>query len=184
MRLLRPLALLLFAALCLTGFKPKPKITIRFHAEANPRDSERFASPVALKNPPRAAYIAKTPVISERQILGFYAYPAADGTWGSVFKLDQSGRISLEVVSTQQRGTSLVAFFTTKTTNHQVVDMVIDKPVRDGIITIPSGLTALEVDALKRNFKPIYPKGEGPTPKPKKQKKGKPDPLPATNDGF
>jgi hypothetical protein len=33
-----------------------------------------------------------------------------------------------------------------------VIDMLIDKPVRDGIITIPRGMTELEMTALTKEF--------------------------------
>lgn len=144
-------------ALACLGMGRAPKVTVRFYAEANSRDTEAFAKPVTFKNPPRDAFIEKVPSINERSIRTMYPFQVADGSWGAAFLLDDKGRIDLEVVSTQRRGSSMVVFVVTKKGIHQVVDMVIDKPVRDGIITIPNGLTELEVRALSKEYKLMGP---------------------------
>lgn len=170
MRQLRLLACLAAVLACFTGMAKKPAFTVRFHVETIGQDTERFAQPVSLTNPPRQTFIEKTPVIFERHIVGIYTYPAPDGTFAAVFKLDSAGRIALESVTTQKRGRALVAFVGTKKGSHQVTDMVIDRPVLDGIIVIQQGLTALEVEALKKQFKPVLPKGATTaTPAPKKK---------------
>ena len=150
---------LLPAVLALTclGMARGPKVTVRFYTEANPRDTEAFSKPITFTNPPRQALIEKVPSINERSIKTMYPFEAADGTWGAAFLLDNKGRIDLEVVSTQRRGSSLVVFVVTKKGIHQVVDMVIDKPVRDGVITIPKGLTELEIRALAKEYKLMVP---------------------------
>lgn len=149
------------AALCLllAGLAPlvlgmgrKPGISVRFFAEANAQDTDKFATPIALKNPPRAAYIEKVSAINEKMVKAIYPFQAKDGTWGCAFKLDDSGRMNLELVSTEHRGSSMVAFVGTKAGTHQVIDMLIDKPIRDGIISIPSGLTELEIAAFTKEF--------------------------------
>jgi len=153
-------ALRLFAAvlaLACLGMARGPKVTVRFYAEANPRDTEAFSKPVTFTNPPRKAFIEKVPSINERSIKSIYPFQADDGTWGAAFLLDAKGRIDLEVVSTQRRGSSLVVFVMTKNGIHQVVDMVIDKPVRDGIITIPKGLTEMEIRELTKEYKLMTP---------------------------
>lgn len=149
--------LLPIIALCFVAAAKKPTITVRFHAEANRLDGERFSTPVQLKYPPRQTFIQRVPVVSERQIKAIYPFQAEDGTWGCSFLLDNSGRLGLEVVSTERRGSSLVAFVSTKTGTHQVIDMQIDKVITDGIISIQHGLTELEVAALRKGFKSIAP---------------------------
>ena len=134
------------------GMAHKSELTVRFFAEANAQDTEKFSTPVALKNPPRAAYIEKVSAINEKMIKAIYPFQAKDGTWGCAFKLDDSGKMSLEVVSTERRGSSMIAFISTQAGAHQVIDMLIDKPIRDGIISIPSGLTELEIAALTKKF--------------------------------
>ncbi len=148
-----PLLLLCAVLACLfTGMAKKPTITVRFFAEANKLDSERFAKPLTFRNPPREGYIENVPTLHEKFIKAVYPFQASDGTWGCAFQLDNSGRINLEVVSTERRGTSLVAFVGTKLGAHQVVELLIDKPIRDGIISIPHGLTELEVAAITKEW--------------------------------
>lgn len=131
----------------------KPKITVRFHSEANPNDGASFATPVDLIYQRRQVYLSRVPDFSEQQIAKILPFPAKDGSWGCVFKLTSQGRIRLETISGEIRGSALVVFVATKSGQHQVADMIIDRPVTDGIITIPRGLTALEIDALKKQFK-------------------------------
>ena len=141
------------AALSCLGFGQREyAVTVRFFAEAKAADTERFATPIELRNPPRAAFIEKIPTIHERHIKSVYPFPAADGTSGCAFALDPSGRLALDVVSTDRRGTSLVAFVSTKGGTHQVIDMVIDRTVKDGIITIQRGLTELEIAAITKQW--------------------------------
>lgn len=148
-------------ALALLGMGRKPEITVRFFAEANANDTEKFATPLTFKNPPREAFIEKSSVINERMIKAVYPFQAKDGSWGCAFKLDESGRINLEVVSTERRGSSIVAFLGTKSGTHQVIDMLIDKPIRDGIISIPSGMTELEITAMTKAFPVLGQKKRG-----------------------
>jgi hypothetical protein len=147
------LACCLLAALCCLGFGRKEyAVTVRFFAETRGLDANRFSSPVVLRHPARAAFIEKIPTIHERHIKAVYPFPAPDGTSGCAFELDASGRLALDVVSTERRGSSLVAFVSTKTGTHQVIDMVIDRTVKDGIITIQSGLTELEIAAITKQW--------------------------------
>lgn len=142
--------LLPILALALMGFAKKtPQAIVRFHTEANARDTQTFATPVILHNPPRQTYIQKVAVISERNILGYYPFEATDGTMGVVFKLDELGRIQLEALSLDHRGSSLVAFVN----GRQVIDLIIDKRVSDGIITIPNGLSQDDMKRFKKDFK-------------------------------
>ena len=135
------------------GLAKKPNITVRFHIEANERDGQPFAMPVKFHNPPRDGFMTQIPAISERNITGIFPFPAADGTFGCAFKLDNFGRTALETMSLSNRGASVIAFVATKSGTHQVIDMVVDKVIRDGIISIPSGLTQLEIEALEKEYK-------------------------------
>lgn len=142
-------------ALSFLGMAKKPEITVRFFAEANPHDTEKFSRPITFHNPERQGFIESVPSIHEKYIKAIYPFQARDGSWGCAFQLDNSGRINLEVVSTERRGSYLVAFVSTKGGTHQVTELLIDKPIRDGIISIPSGLTEMEVGALTKAFPTI-----------------------------
>ncbi len=147
-----PLLLCALAGLAALGMGDKPPVAMRFYVEANAQDTEKFASPVHLLNPPRDAYIEKIPALHERMIKAIYPFKAANGTWGCSFKFDEQGRIALEMLSTERRGTSLVAMLSTKAHSRLVIDMLIDKPIADGIVSIPYGLTELEIAVLSKEF--------------------------------
>lgn len=144
--------LLALLGLPLLGMASKPPVIIRFYVEANANDTDHFATPIDLHHPDRKAFIEKVPVIHERMIKAVYPYETPDGTWGCALKLDENGRIDLEVASTEHRSGTMVVFVGTKTGTHQVVDMLIDKPIKDGVINVPYGLTHLEVEALAQEF--------------------------------
>lgn len=156
------LRLLAFAAalLALTGMSRKPRLTVRAHLEANGAEGAPFSLPVKFANPPRDGFMDTVPAFSERNITGMYPTPAGDGTWGCAFTLDTEGRIALETLSREHRGSALVVFVATKKGTHQVVDMVIDRPVSDGIFYIPRGLTAIEIEMLRKQFKLFGPAAE------------------------
>ena len=147
-----PLFLLALALGC-AGFAKKPNITVRFHVEANERDGQPFAMPVTFHNPERKGAAAQIPAISERNIESIFPFPAPDGSSGCAFGLDNFGRTALEEMSLSNRGASVVVFIGTKKGTHQVIDMVIDKVIHDGIISIPRGLTDMEIAALEKEFK-------------------------------
>ncbi len=140
----------------------KAEVSIRFHTEANANDSEAFSIPVNLLYQRRQVYLSRVPDFSEKQIDRIFPFPAKDGSWGCVFKLNPQGRIRLETMSGEIRGSALVVFIATKAGRRQVTDMIIDRPVSDGIITIPRGLTAFEVEALKKEFKTVGEKEKKP----------------------
>ena len=145
--------LLLLSALCIAclGMAPKkkkPETTVRFFTEANAQDTDRFAAPIILHNPPRQAYISYIPDVSERDVAAIYPFPAPDGTFGCAFKLDEHGKIALNTLSIERRGSSLVAFINAR----QVIDMTIDRVISDGIIVIQFGITPQEIELLKARF--------------------------------
>lgn len=166
-------ALLVLAAVSSLGMSSTPKVTVRFHSEANRNDTSSFSAPIKLAYAQREAFINKVPEFSERNIKAIYPWKTSDGTWGCAFKLNDSGRIRLETISSDNRGAAMVAFIGTKKGMHQVIDMVIDRPINDGIVAIPRGITDIEMLVLKNQFKVL-----GEEPEPKKKKDEKPaDPL-------
>jgi len=147
---------LVLLALALAGFSQKLKhCTVTFHVEANKKDGGPFSVPVMVKNPPREIFVEKMASITEREIQSIFPFAANDGTMGCAFKLDDHGRVWLDSLSIEHLGQSLVAFIN----NRQVIDMIIDKRVSDGIITIQSGLTNEEIEILKMKF-PLITNGK------------------------
>lgn len=147
-RLLPILALLLIAA-----GKKQPPVTVRFYTETNARDTSSFAVSVQLQYPPRKAFVSKIAAISERDVTEIYPFQAGDGSMGCAFKLDEHGTIALDTLSIEHRGASLIAVVN----GRQIIDMLIDKHVTDGIAVIPRGLTPAEVLSLQKTFKTMRP---------------------------
>ncbi|MDP9291529.1 MAG: hypothetical protein M3O82_04090 [Verrucomicrobiota bacterium] len=144
----RRIVLVVVAFSLVAGAKKQPKTTVRFFTESSVHDSAVFGNPVQLRNPDRVTYISKIPAISERDIAGVFPFPAADGTAGCAFQLDEHGTIMLDTLSVEKRGTTLLAMVN----GRRVIDILIDKRVADGLVTIPRGLAALEIDQLVKAF--------------------------------
>ena len=147
-----------------SAFSRKGACAVRFHVEVDASVSDPFSRPVKLANPPRQIYVESSAALSERQIEAVYTYPATDGTWGALFRLDTSGRKVLAQISSSNRGRSFVVFVG----NHKLArqlpgDLLIDASVPDGLLPIPQGLTYQEAVLLQKNFKPLSP-GAKPLP--------------------
>lgn len=171
---------LLALPISVAAMSQKAEVSVRFHTETNPNDSEAFAIPVNLLYQRRQAYLSRVPDFSEKQIASILAYPAKDGSWGCVFKLTPQGRIRLETMSGEIRGGALVVFIGTKAGRRQVSDLIIDRPVSDGIITVPRGFTPFEIEAMKKQFKTI---GEKPKQPWGEKPRGKVEQLPGGDIG-
>ena len=149
--------LLPFVAIFLVAFaKKEPKATVRFHTEANKADTQQFAVPVELQDPPRTLYFQKIPFISEDDIMAVFPYQAADGTMGCAFKLNAHGTLELDTQSIMRRGSVIVAYIN----GRFITDLLMDKHVSDGRLDLPSGLTMEEITSLQKRFRTLgEPKG-------------------------
>jgi len=125
--------------------------SFRVHASANPRDTEVFASSVRAQVSGKEVAIEKMPWISERDVIAFAAYPAQDGTYGALIQLDEHGRTVLDTLSIEHRGSFLFVFIN----GRFITNLQIDKRVSDGKIYIPSGLTAADIDLMKKDWRLI-----------------------------
>jgi len=125
--------------------------TFRLHAQANPRDTEVFATSVRAQVSGKTVAIEKMPWISERDIMAFSPYPAANGTYGALFQLDEHGRVVLDTLSVERRGGLLLVFVN----GRPITELEIDKRVSDGKIYVPSGLTAADIELMKKEWRMI-----------------------------
>lgn len=91
--------------------------------------------------------IQKLPWITERDVTAFSPYPAQDGTFGALFQLDDHGRVVLDTLSVERRGGFLFVFIN----GRMITELQIDKRVSDGKIYVPSGLTAADVELMKKS---------------------------------
>jgi hypothetical protein len=120
----------------------------RLHAEANARDTAVFASSVKAQFSGKDIAIEKVPRISERDVVAFQPYPAGNGNYGALFQLDDHGRIALDALSIEHRGGLLFVFIN----GRSITQLQIDKRVADGKIYIASGLTAADIDLMKKDW--------------------------------
>jgi len=131
-----------------TGAAKPRHCILRVHAQANPRDTEIFATSVRAQLSGKDVAIEKMPWISEQDVVAFSPYPARDGTYGALLQLDEHGRVVLDTLSVERRGSFLFVFVN----GHPVTELEVDKRVSDGKIYIPSGLTASDIESMKRDW--------------------------------
>ena len=93
--------------------------------------------------------IQKLPWITEHDVMAFSPYPAKDGTFGVLFQLDDHGRTVLDTLSIEHRGSFLFVFIN----GRMITELQIDKRVSDGKIYVPSGLTAADVELMKKQWR-------------------------------
>lgn len=142
------LLIILLLGLCCLGFGRKSlPLSIRFYTQTLKGDSDSFSAPVTLLNG-QQVYIDQIANISERDIFAIYPFTAADGSGGCAFQLDDHGTMSLDSLSNEKRGTLLIAVINA----HQVSDIVIDKRITDGVVTIPNGITTDEMKVILKRF--------------------------------
>jgi hypothetical protein len=154
--------LLPLLALCLVAAaKKEPEVSVRFYTEGVAGDTSSFTVPLYLQNPSRKIYVSKIANISEHDIAAIYPFQTADGSLGCVFLLTDTGKIALDALSVEKRGTSIIAVVNER----PVISLLIDRRISDGILVIPNGLTVPEGLLLKKTFK-LYTPPSSPTPPP------------------
>jgi hypothetical protein len=124
----------------------KTHSTFRVHAEANPRNGPVFST--QLKFLGRMVTIEKVPTLSENDVTGFQAYRATDGTQGALFQLNEHGRLALDTASVERRGGLLFVFIN----GRPILELQVDRRVTDGRFYIASGLTANDIELLKKDW--------------------------------
>jgi hypothetical protein len=150
MKTLCVIALCLFFTLP-DGHAKQRHCTLRVHAQANQRDTEVFAQSVRAQISGKNVSIEKMPWISEHDVVAFSPYPAENGTYGVLIQLDEHGRTVLDTLSVERRGGLLFVFIN----GRLLTELQVDKRVSDGKIYIPSGLTAADIDVMKKDWRLI-----------------------------
>lgn len=144
--------LALFLIIGLTdGFGKQRHCTFRVHAQANPQDTDAFSTSARARSSGKDVAVEKMPWISERDVAAFFPYPAQDGTYGALFQLDEHGRVVLDTLSVERRGGFLFVFVN----GRLITELQIDKRVSDGKIYVPSGLTAADIEVMKKDWRLI-----------------------------
>jgi hypothetical protein len=144
---MRRAALAVFISLVIASLgEAKTHSTVRIHAEANASSGPVFS--VQLKFLGRMVTIEKIPTLSENDVIGIQTTRAADGTYGALFQFDEHGRLALDTISVERRGGFLFVFIN----NRPITELRIDRRVSDGKIYIASGLTANDIELLKKDW--------------------------------
>jgi hypothetical protein len=125
--------------------------TFRVHAQANAHDTRVFSTSARTRSSGKDMAIQKLPWITERDVDAFAPYQAQDGTYGALFELDEHGRVVLDTLSVERRGGFLFVFIN----GRPITELQIDKRVSDGKIYIPSGLTAADIELMKKDWRLI-----------------------------
>ncbi|MBV9008879.1 MAG: hypothetical protein JO354_06905 [Verrucomicrobia bacterium] len=125
--------------------------TFRVHAQANENDGDVFASPVTMPISGKQIFVEKIPVVSEHDVAAFRAMPAADGSFGALIELNEHGRLALEAVSTEHRGSTLLVLVN----GRAVTELLVDRAVSDGRIYLPSGLARSDIEIMNKDWPQI-----------------------------
>jgi len=123
--------------------------TFRVHAQANPQDTDVFSMPARATSSGKDVAMEKTPWITEHDVMAFASYPAQNGTFGALFQLDEHGAVVLDTLSVERRGRFLFVFVN----GRMITELKIDKRVSDGKIYVPAGLTAADVELMKKQWR-------------------------------
>ena len=148
MRTLRVFVFCLVFALTDAAAKQR-HCTFRVHAQANPQDTDVFSMSARATASGKDLAIQKLPWITEHDVIAFSPYPVHNGTFGALFQLDEHGRVVLDTLSVERRGGFLFVFIN----GRMITELKIDKRVSDGKIYVPSGLTAADVELMKKQWR-------------------------------
>jgi len=124
----------------------KPKATLRAHLEGNVNDGEVFSTKMRSTVTRKEIVIEKVPTISERDVVAFRPYPAADGTFGVLFQLNDHGKLALDTLSIDRRGRFLYIFVNGRPAG----ELQIDRRVSDGQLYLASGLTQADLALMQK----------------------------------
>ncbi len=163
-------ALALLACILLTGAAKKPpELTISFNPQASSAEGGEFSRPVQLLHSGKQVNMKVLPLITQRDIKSYLPFQNADGSRGASFRLDAHGLNLVSQHTLSMRGTHLLVWVN----GRHVIDLFIDRPVQDGVLTIPSGLTANEIEMMKYQI-PLMGHEKDKLPKPEKKPKEPP----------
>lgn len=129
----------------------KPHCTLRAHVEANVNDGAVFSTQMRSSVTGKNIVLEKIPTISERDVIGFAAYQAPDGSYGVLFQLDDHGKLALDTLSVDRRGRFLYVFVN----GRPLAEMQIDRRITDGKLYLASGLTKGDLTLMRKDWRLI-----------------------------
>lgn len=145
------IGLLAFTALTSPALAKQRHCILRFHTAANAHDTDVFSTQLRSRFTGKPVVIEKTPTISEHDVAAFYPYPAKDGTFGVLLQLDDHGKLALDTLSVERRGSALFVFVN----GRPLTELQIDRRISDGKIYIPDGLTNADLELMRKDWRLI-----------------------------
>ncbi len=124
------------------GAKKAPAVAVQFFIQAEQRDGATFTTTLTWQG--RTVFVSKLPLATEQDFVGMYPYRAVDGSFAVAFRLHDPGRLALQTISVAKRGGRLYAVVSGRV----ITPIAIDRIVSDGIISVPFGLTEMEIRGL------------------------------------
>lgn len=134
------------ALACAAGAK-KPALDVRVHAEGTEAEAPSFAIPATLLDG-RPVFLQRMPLVTTAEIESIYPFGAADGSRGVYLKMGAHGSRLLQQHTMSQQGKLLVVMLN----GRMVSNLLVDRPIDDGIVCIPRGLTEEDVALLSSAF--------------------------------
>jgi hypothetical protein len=131
----------------------KQKHTFAFHEEGVATDGENkvFPHPVAGTE----KFFKMTPTITHMDFDGFVPFRAEGGGFGAAFVLSRHGKVKLDQLTTARQGAHILA-----TVDMKPADvMVVDRPIKDGVIVLWKGLGPEHIQYLEKGLKVKVIKG-------------------------
>ncbi|HEY0370286.1 MAG TPA: hypothetical protein VGC85_11865 [Chthoniobacterales bacterium] len=123
------------------------RCTLRVHAEGNSHDGAPFSTAATSANG-QPVILQKVAAITEHDVVSFRTYPANDGSYGAVFVLDNHGRLVLDTLSIENRGSYLHVLLN----GRNLAELQIDRRVSDGKLYVASGLTNADIELMKKTW--------------------------------
>jgi hypothetical protein len=154
--------LLIPASLLASGGKKPPPMTFRVHAESHQRNTDVFAMPLTIGNPPVNVFVEKMALVTEREVKAMYPFASDLGGYGVYFQLDNHGTKTWETITTSRRDGFLAVIFNGRALSR----LRLGRPVEDGIVMVPGGISAEEIQVMAQRYPFI-----GETPQQTEQRK-------------
>ncbi len=138
-----------------TGAAKRPSLDLRIHGTGTAAEAPTFAFPSTLMNG-TPVFLQRLPLLTQREVSAVYPFAATDGTQGIYLKLGAHGSRLLQQHTMSRPGTILVVLLN----GRQVSNLLVDRPVDDGIVCVPRGLTPEEAELLSISFPVIGQEGK------------------------
>ena len=148
------MAAALAALLCVAGAK-KPVIDLRIHAQGSEAEAPTFAIPATLLNG-QPVFLQRMALITQSEVDAIYPFAAADGSQGVYLKLGAHGSRLLQQHTMVKQGELLVVMLN----GRMVSNLLIDRPIDDGILSIPRGLSPDDIAVMETVFPVVGQEGK------------------------